>query len=61
MFQRGVAHQAGRRDVARILPAPHQAGNLIGFFPAVHAAPEPVLVAVLARAEVAVAADSQAA
>jgi hypothetical protein len=47
--------------VAWILPAPHQAGDLIGFLQAVHATPQPVLVAVLARAEVAIATDSQAA
>ena len=58
-FQRRVAHQPRGRNVARVLPAPHQAGNLIGFLQAVHSEAEPVLVAVLARAEVAVAADSQ--
>jgi hypothetical protein len=41
--------------VARILPAAHQAGNLIGFLEAVHPAAQAMLVTVLTRAEVAVA------
>jgi hypothetical protein len=45
--------------VPRVLPPPHQARNLVGFFQAVHAAAQPVLVAVLTGTELAVAADSQ--
>jgi hypothetical protein len=43
--------------VPRILPPPHQAGDLVGFLQTVHAAAEPVLVAMFARTEVAVAAN----
>jgi hypothetical protein len=45
--------------VPRVLPPPHQARNLVGFFQAVHSAAQAVLVAVLARTELAVAPDSQ--
>jgi hypothetical protein len=47
--------------VARILAAPHEAGNFVGFLQAIHAATEAVLIAMFPRAEVAVAAHSQAA
>jgi hypothetical protein len=40
------------RNRLRVLPPPHQARNLIGFLQAVHAAAEPILVAVLAGTEV---------
>jgi len=58
-FLRRIAHQPRGGNVARVLAAPHQAGDLIGFLQAVHSEAEPVLRAVLAGAEVAVAADSQ--
>jgi hypothetical protein len=58
-FQRRIAHQPRRGNVPRVLAAPHQAGNLIGFLETIHSEAEPVLGAVLAGAEVAVAADSQ--
>jgi hypothetical protein len=45
--------------VPRVFPPPHQARNFVGFFQAVHAAAQAVLVAVLTRTELAVAADSQ--
>jgi hypothetical protein len=44
--------------VAGILPTPHQARNLIRFLQPVHPGAKPVLVAMFARAEVAVTADS---
>jgi hypothetical protein len=58
-FLRRIAHQPRGRNVTRVLASPHQAGDLIGFLQTVHSEAEPVLGAVLARAEVAVAADSQ--
>jgi hypothetical protein len=47
-----------RRDVPRVLPPPHQARDLIGFFQPVHPGAQPVLVAVFLRTELAVAAYS---
>jgi hypothetical protein len=35
-----------------LLPPPHEVRDLIGFLQTVHAAPQPVLVAMLARTEV---------
>ena len=60
-FQRGITHEPGRGDVTRVLPPAHEAGNFVGFLQAVHAATEAVLIAMFPRAEIAVAADSQAA
>jgi hypothetical protein len=54
--ERGIAHEPGRRDVSRIFPPPHQAGDFIDFDEAVHPAPQPELVAVLPRAKISVAA-----
>jgi hypothetical protein len=39
-------------DRLRLLPPPHEVSHLIGFLQTVHAAPQPVLVAMLARTEV---------
>ena len=57
-FQRGITHEPGRGDVTRVLAAPHEAGDFVGFLQAIHAAPEAVLVAMFPRAEVPVAAHS---
>src|SRR5204863_6135882 len=46
------AAQVSDRDLAGILPAPHDAGDLVGFEEPVHAAAQAVLVLMLARTEV---------
>jgi hypothetical protein len=60
-IQRRIAHEPGCGDVTRVLTPPHEAGDFIGFLQAVHTGTEAVLIAMFPRAEVAVAADSQAA
>jgi hypothetical protein len=53
----GIPGSFDGRDRLGIFPAPHEARNLIGFLEAVHPAPEPVLIAMLARTEVFAGAD----
>jgi hypothetical protein len=49
------------RDRFRILAPPHQAGDLVGFVQAIHAAPQPVLRTVLAGTELFPASHADAA
>jgi len=58
---RGLAHQAGERDLARAFAPAHQVGDLVHFHQPVHALAQAELIAVFLRAEIRIGTDSESA